>query len=360
MTEPGMHQQVFPRILTDIEEPRVSAAWWDRTDFRPEVVGGKGFFSDLAAAIRLFRASRTYDIVVVGCSRKGVLFAALSALCPHKRVPILMVDCLWDRPRDPFLLWAKRIRFRLVSRAVSKFVVWASREVRDYAATFLVPEEKFLHIPHHHTLEGYEYQVSSGNYIFSGGDGNRDYQTLISAVRGLGIKVVIATRRTDWHGGMSVPSEVVAFPASHSDFRKWMAGSRIVVVPMEKGHLHTGGEQTYLNAMAMGKPVIVGDNLGATDYIQHGVNGLIVPSGNAVALRAAINSLIDNPALAARLADNAKRAYDVYSTPKCMERILEAAQQIAIGAKRGADMSSASGHTHLVGVSQAGTVYKEA
>ena len=50
-------------------------------------------------------------------------------------------------------------------------------------------------------------------------------------------------------------------------FRNLRTGSRLVVVPMEAGHFHVGGEQTYLNAMAMGKPVIVTDDRGAHQTI---------------------------------------------------------------------------------------------
>jgi len=210
------------RILTDVKEPRISVEWNRRTDFRPEILGGKGFLSNIIAALRLLRLRKNCDVIVLGGSRKGNLFAILSALWPGKRPPILMIDCLWYKPQNWFQLWLKRLQFHLMARAVNQFVVWASHEVRDY-------------------------------------------ETLLKAVEGLGVKVVIATRLSNWNGNVKIPEQVKAFPTSHSDFRKWMAGSRMVVIPMEKGHLHSGGQQTYLNAMAMGKPVVVADDCGAKD-----------------------------------------------------------------------------------------------
>jgi hypothetical protein len=322
------------KILTDVKEPRVSVEWQKRTDFRPEIVGGRSILSNISAAIRLFSFSRNYDVLILDGSRKSHLFAILSALWPGKRPPILMIDCLWYKPGNLFLLALKRLQFRLMARAVNKFVVWASHEVRDYAAVFRIPEQKFLYIPHHHTLEGYEFEVSSGDYIFSGGDGDRDYETLLKAVEGLGVRLVVATRLNNWNGDVNIPEEAKAFPTSHSDFRKWMAGSRVVVIPMKKGLLHSGGQQTYLSAMAMGKPVIVADDKGATDYIESGVNGIIVPAGDVAALRTAIKSVIDNPEFAAKLSNNAKNAYISFSTPRCMERILQTAEEIALGVKK--------------------------
>jgi len=322
------------RILTDVQEPRISVEWNRRTDFRPEFLGGKGVLSDTMAAIRLLLVSRRYDIVVLDGSRKANLFVILSAIWPGKKPPILMTDCLWYIPQNLFVRWLKIIQFQQMARSVTIFAVWASHEVNDYSAAFSIPREKFLFIPFHHTLEGFNFEISDDNYIFSGGDGDRDYPTLLEAVRGLNVRVVIATRRKDWNGTVSIPSNVEAFPVNHKDFRKWMAGSKMVVVPMEKGLLHSGGQQTYLNAMAMGKPVIVADDKGAKDYIENEVNGMIVPSGNVGALRMAIKSVLEDHEFSSRIANNAKNAYGIYSTPRCMERILETAEQIVRNAER--------------------------
>jgi hypothetical protein len=318
------------RILTDIKA-RVSTAWKEKTDFWPELQGGRGVFSDFMAAARLLYFSQKYDITVVASNRSGNIFAMMSTLWPGTKPLIMMVDCLWYRPRNRLLLWMKRLQIQIMARAVNKFIVWASHEVRDYATTFNIPEEKLLCIPFHHTLEGYKFEASNGDYIFSGGDGDRDYETLLRAVEGSGVRVIIATRLSNWNGNIAVPEHIKAFPTSHADFRKLMAGSKMVVVPMQRGLLHSGGQQTYLNAMAMGKPVVVADDLGAKDYIQSGTNGLIVPAGDVGALRTAIKSVLDNPVLAAKLSNNARNTYVSFSTTKCMETILRTAEEIALG-----------------------------
>ena len=317
------------RILTNVEEPRVAVKWRELTTFRRDLLEGKGILADLRAALTLLRHGREYDAIVLECSRRSNLFAMLAGALPCRKPPVVMIDCLWSRPRSRRDLLSKRVLFRLVTRVVSKFVVWTTREIEDYSAEFGLPKSKFYHIPFHHTLEGFEYEVSDGDYIFSGGDGHRDYVTLVEAVRGLPHKLVIATRCTDWQAGRSLPSNVEARPTSPKDFRNLMAGSRLVVVAMGAGHLHVGGEQTYLNAMALGKPVIVTDDRGAPDYIQHGVSGLIVPPTDAVALREAIESVIENPQFAITLANNARSAYKEYSTTVCMQRILELVYSVA-------------------------------
>jgi glycosyltransferase involved in cell wall biosynthesis len=114
-----------------------------------------------------------------------------------------------------------------------------------------------------------------------------------------------------------------------------MAGSRIVVVPMKKGLIHSGGQQTYLSAMAMGKPVIVADDKGAKDYIENGVSGVIVPSADAKALRKAVKMITDNPEFAGRLSSKAKESMEAFSTSLCMKRILQTAEEIVLRAGKG-------------------------
>jgi glycosyltransferase involved in cell wall biosynthesis len=55
-------------------------------------------------------------------------------------------------------------------------------------------------------------------------------------------------------------------------------------------------------AMASGLAVAASAVGGLTDYIVDGTNGLLVPPRNSAALAAAIQRLIDDPALRARLA----------------------------------------------------------
>lgn len=56
-----------------------------------------------------------------------------------------------------------------------------------------------------------------------------------------------------------------------------------------------------IEAMASGRPVIGSDTGGLADIVVHGETGLLVPPGDAPALRAAIAQLLTNPALRERM-----------------------------------------------------------
>jgi glycosyltransferase involved in cell wall biosynthesis len=264
-----------------------------------------------------------FDAAVVASDTAGNLFALLQSLFCLRRVPTVMVDCLWYLPDSPIARWLKALQLRLEARAVSRFVVWAEHEVQSYSQAFGIPERKFRFVPFHITLTGYEYEVATGEYIFSGGNGDRDYATLVNAVRGLRTRTIIATTNHAAFKGVSIPPNVSVVKCDHARFRRLMAEAWIVVVPMEAGHLHSGGQQTYLNAMAMGKPVVICDSRGAEGYVKDGVDGVVVGSGDTDGLRRAIQLLLDRPDLAADLGRQAQQRIQRggYGTEDCMRAV---------------------------------------
>ena len=60
-----------------------------------------------------------------------------------------------------------------------------------------------------------------------------------------------------------------------------------------------------MQAMACGLPLIASDVKGINNMIENNKTGILVPSSNAPALAEAISTLGNNPALAARLANDA-------------------------------------------------------
>ena len=275
----------------------------------------------LLAGLRLFARRRHCQGVVTDGGSSGMIFAWLQALCPWGRKPHVLIDCLWYAPSSRLALLLKSLRLRLAARAVHRFVVWASHETEDYARAFGLRREQLEYIPFHHTLHNYDYAIRDDGYLFAGGNFDRDYRTLIEAVRPLDVPVWIAAQRSELLSGASLPAHVRVEGTTHAGFRQAMAGARLIVVPMQNGLLHSGGQQTCLNAMLLGKPTIAVGRRWAVDFIADGEDGLIVDYEDPQSLRRAIRWVVDRPEAARRMGERARRRAAWFTTERCMRAV---------------------------------------
>jgi glycosyltransferase involved in cell wall biosynthesis len=274
------------------------------------------------AGLRMFWKRRDCQGVVTDGGASGLTFAFLQALFPWGRRPHVMVDCNWYVPASRLKGWLKRLRLKPAARSVHRFVVWASHEIDDYAEAFGLPRDKIEYVPFHTTMHNYTYEVRDDGYVFAGGNYDRDYRTLIEAVRPLDVPVWIATTRAkELLPGVEVPPHVKVEGTTESGFRQALAAARLVVVPMENGLLHSGGQQTCLNAMLLGKPTVAVGRKWATDFIDDGVNGLIVDYEDVEGLRRAVAWVLERPAEAARMAERGRAHAAQFTTERTMRAV---------------------------------------
>jgi len=287
---------------TDVLPP-VADRWWERALWR---LGLKSAARRSKAARRswaLFRRAPGYSAVVTVGDFEGLLFAGMQSLRGRQRPVHVMYDCLWYGGGR-----LKRRWMRFCLRQVDRCAVWASVECLRYSRAYAVPLEKLVYVPHHHTLHHYAYTVGDEGYIFTGGNADRDYAPFFEAIGGLNIPCILATNRPKTLDGVQVPPNVRVVNVPPLEFRQLMACSRLVVMPMRATLLHAGAQQTILNAMLMGKPVILTDPEGGADYIEDGKTGLLVPYGDVAALREAIRDLMTNREKARAMGARARKA----------------------------------------------------
>jgi glycosyltransferase involved in cell wall biosynthesis len=89
-----------------------------------------------------------------------------------------------------------------------------------------------------------------------------------------------------------------------------------------------------LEAMAWGRPVIAGAVGGLTEIVEQGASGLLVPPGDAPALRGAIEQLLDDPALRERMGRRGRERVARFSTATVLPRL----EQVYLNAAAGRDL----------------------
>lgn len=97
--------------------------------------------------------------------------------------------------------------------------------------------------------------------------------------------------------------------------------------------LHEGFGLVFLEAMAMGLPVIAPDHGGQVDFLRDGKTGYVTPAGDDEAVSRAIAALMDSPDDVKRMGEeNAKRVHR-YRAERCAEQYEEVFEKLAATAK---------------------------
>jgi glycosyltransferase involved in cell wall biosynthesis len=83
-----------------------------------------------------------------------------------------------------------------------------------------------------------------------------------------------------------------------------------------------------VEGMAAGLPVVASRVGGIPALVEHDVNGLLVPPGDADALAAAITRVLTEPSTAARLSAAARRTAARYAWPALARRVAMVYQEV--------------------------------
>jgi glycosyltransferase involved in cell wall biosynthesis len=253
---------------------------------------------------RLIKSRRGVDVIVTG--RYGDLMALIQGFVPFGRKPLILLDVEWPSRRRPGIKKFISIALhRIIAKGASHIQVFCHSEIEEYSKYFGIDPAKFKWIPYCVDETDDEIPASEGSYIFSGGNHQRDYETLYRAVKDIPCEVRLAAPIQMIPEGLESSNITVLGRVPREAFFAQMAGAKLVVVSLQPGMMRSPGVITYVYAMKYGKCVIVNDPIGATSYIEHGVTGLIVRSSDAQALREEILKVLRNDELRRMLGRNA-------------------------------------------------------
>ena len=90
------------------------------------------------------------------------------------------------------------------------------------------------------------------------------------------------------------------------DMPATLAAAHVVVLPSYR----EGLPKVLLEAAASGRAIVATDVPGCREIVRHGVNGLLVPPKNALALADAISSLVENRSLRQAAGRHGRRIVD--------------------------------------------------
>jgi glycosyltransferase involved in cell wall biosynthesis len=300
-----------------------------------------------AQAWLAFRRRSRYDVIVTDGEHIGIPLA-LFLRCSRSPVRHVTIGHRLSARK-------KRLFFRTfrVHRRMDRIALHARQQYETAVTALGIEPGRLAVIPYQVDAQFWRPQAAVEEpLVVSVGLEYRDYATLFRAVAGSDIRVVIgAASHWSQHefDGEAPPSNVRIGSFDYVALRDLYARSSVVVVPLVDVD-NQAGITTILEAMAMGKPLIVTQSLGQTDVLEDrrqtargglrsrppsltrviaeslGIpveaTGFYVAPGDADGLRRAIDYLLVHPEERARLGASGRRvAEDLFTVEHFAERM---------------------------------------
>ncbi len=229
---------------------------------------------------------------------------------------VMIAHAISARKKAFFFDWLR------VASHVDTFLVYSSAQKQIIETRFGVPAERVVLIPFQVDTQFYSAEAAAAApseesqavgplpLICAVGLERRDYRTLLRAVDGLPVRLVITassawSKQVNTAEGETIPSNVTVRTFSYAGLRQLYQDAAFMVMPLLDVDF-AAGVTAILEAMAMGRAVICSRALGQTDLVSDGETGVYVDVGDVEQLRAAITRLLDDPAEAHRLGHNGR------------------------------------------------------
>jgi hypothetical protein len=293
-----------------------NARWFEGRAFRGRPIESTLFRdSGPVSNFRIFFSGRRCDAVVFNVDQRGLFtFCFMRRILGAGRCRLVSVDIHLPPPRTARDRWRARFVGWLL-RGVDLFICYF-KATRPLCQAYGLEQQRFVYVPFKaNALEAIgAINPTDEGFALVCGRSDRDYLTLAAAVEGLDVPIAVLlppdnAEVSDTLSGVVMPPNVRMYThdGSVESWITWMSRARFVILPVLSDVLKPSGISTYLQAMALGKCVVMSDSP-ATDGLVDRGEAVLVRPGDPVALRNAISRVANDDQYRARVAA-AGRAY---------------------------------------------------
>lgn len=299
--------RAFDAELMDYGRARRETGWFGEL---LERLGGP----NLRLAWACFRRRKQHKVIFTDGEQVGLPLALLGSLGGLRGVHHMMIAHILSVGKKMLLMDLFQLHHR-----IHTFFVYSNWQKRFIQARWNIGPERAVFTPFMVDSKFFDPQQVTPRprrMICAVGLEFRDYPTLIQAVRGLDVEVVIAaaspwSKRADTTAHEEIPENVTVRKFSQYELRQIYADSLFLVMPLYNVNFQAG-VTAILEAMSMEKAVICSQTPGQDDVVIDGKTGLYVPPEDAAALRSAIESLLDDPQRAAAMGAAGRHRIETY------------------------------------------------
>ncbi|WP_328805342.1 glycosyltransferase [Rhizorhabdus histidinilytica] len=202
--------------------------------------------------------------------------------------------------------WKQRLASFLL-RSIDMFVVHSRGEVALLRDRLMIDEARVCFVPlQRAAIPVLAEEQTEAPFALAMGSANRDYATLYEACRRTGLPLALVAARRALPAEQPPPNVTLHANLDPVACLRLAQQARLSIVPLADVAA-ASGQITMVEAMRMGRPLIVTDTIGSRDYVVDDATGLLVPPRDPAALAAAMQRLWDDAALRSRLSSGARR-----------------------------------------------------
>jgi glycosyltransferase involved in cell wall biosynthesis len=234
-----------------------------------------------------------YEAVFTDGEHLGIPMALAMTALRRRRPHLVLGHRLTGRFKRPLF------RFLNADAGMSRVLLHSGDQL-DEAERMGIPRSKLALVPYFADADFWRPQpLPEEPLVVSAGLEHRDYVTLASACAAMPEQVFVAAASVHspaahFAAPRTWPVNFTRRQVDHLTLRDWYARASVVVVPLLHADFQAG-ITTLLEAMAVGKAVVVSANRAHRALVEDGINAVLVPPGDASALRAEVRRLLDDP-----------------------------------------------------------------
>lgn len=259
----------------------------------------------VANSLRAFLSINKFDIVFAWQPVMGLVLAFALRLLRRSNVHIVISQFIFPQKAKSTSQRLRQIFINFAMGRIGTVIVHSRVEKEIFAERYSNFSAQFVFVPLGIDVVQ-QYESIDKGYIFSGGRSNRDYGSLVKASQELDCTILILAQGVILQNSSQDSNVKVLDNVFGQEFDKLIAESSFVVIPLDRAD-ESSGQLVLLKAMTYGKAVVVTENNGVNDYIVKSETAISVPPKDIIALRSALECLIEDKTLCKKLGKAGQR-----------------------------------------------------
>ncbi len=223
----------------------------------------------LTSGFYLFFLGWTHHVILLNQASRILLFCCfLRWLFPFFQCPLVSVDLVLTRPENRWSRLVCHVK-KFLLRRVDLFAFYF-KDLRGYAEFYGITPARSRYVPFKANIYDLAPHVrvasKPGSYVLAAGRSYRDLKTFVAAMGRVSYPGILLVQNPDTLSEHGTEIQSLVLPGNlrlERDDGRWeswlhfLAGAKIVVIPVKSTAITAAGIGTYLEAMALGKCVII-------------------------------------------------------------------------------------------------------